>query len=56
LFWKIHEDGELIAALTAEILWDWMYVDELWVNENFRSQGLGNRLMQEAETYAITQN
>lgn len=53
--WTVYDEQNLIGVLTAEILWDWMYIDELWINENFRGQGFGKTLMQQAEDYAISQ-
>ena len=46
------ETGNLCVVLTADTLWDWMYIDELWVDENSRGEGLGRQLMQLAETQA----
>ena len=48
----VDEDGELAAVLTAEIVWDWVYVDELWVAAESRGSGLGRRLMRLAEEFA----
>ena len=31
LKWLAHEDEVLVGALTADLLWDWLYIDELWV-------------------------
>ncbi len=53
--WLAYEDnGNLIGALTADLLWDWIYVDELWVHDGQRGQGLGRELMQQAEEYALS--
>lgn len=46
------DDGATIGALTAEILWDWVYIDELWVSPAHRGEGLGRRLMNLAEAFA----
>ncbi len=43
------ERGDLGAVLTADILWDWIYVDELWVAEELRGEGVGRELMRRAE-------
>lgn len=52
--WTVRDDnGELIAALTADLLWDWMYIDELWVDDRCRGTGMGSKLMHHAEQYAI---
>jgi ribosomal protein S18 acetylase RimI-like enzyme len=51
--WLAHDNGtNLIGALTASLLWDWIYIDELWVHDNYRDQGLGKKLMMKAEDYA----
>jgi len=52
--WRLTDDnGELIGVLTAKLLWDWLYIDELWVSESSRASGLGKTLMQKAEQHAI---
>lgn len=48
------EDGDLRAVLTADVLWDWVYVDELWVSRDLRGQGIGRELMRLAEEFAKT--
>lgn len=53
--WLLREDDDIAGVLTADILWDWMYIDELWVAEALRGQGLGERLMREAEGYAAAE-
>lgn len=51
--WTVqNEQGQLVAALTAHLLWDWLYIDELWVDESYRGTGMGKRLMDRAESYA----
>ncbi len=55
--WSVfNDDDQLVAALTANTLWDWLYIDELWVDETCRGTGLGKQLMAKAEEYAISQN
>ena len=48
----VDERDALRAALTAEIVWDWIYIDELWVSPELRGAGLGRRLMFLAEELA----
>ncbi|ASJ41083.1 GNAT family N-acetyltransferase [Vibrio vulnificus] len=51
--WTVEDEhGNLIAALTANLLWDWLYIDELWVDEACRGSGMGKKLMAQAEEYA----
>lgn len=51
-----EEQSTLIGVLTAEALWDWLYIDELWIGPEMRGAGLGTRLMGEAEKYAASAN
>ncbi|MEM9659810.1 MAG: GNAT family N-acetyltransferase [Planctomycetota bacterium] len=48
----IRQNGNVIAGLKSVAGWDWMYVQILWVHTDFRRQGLGGRLLQEAEQTA----
>ena len=50
------ERQDVRAVLTADILWDWIYVDELWISPEYRGQGLGRQLMQLAEELARSQD
>ncbi|EGU44319.1 histone acetyltransferase HPA2 [Vibrio ichthyoenteri ATCC 700023] len=55
--WTVQDDeGNLIAALTADVLWEWLYIDELWVDESCRGTGMGKQLMAQAEAYARAQH
>jgi GNAT superfamily N-acetyltransferase len=45
---------ELLGALTADLLWDWIYIDELWTAEGQRGKGLGKRLMELVEDFATS--
>lgn len=56
LNWTVQDgEGNLIAALTASLLWEWLYIDELWVDESCRGTGMGKQLMAQAEAYAKEQ-
>lgn len=44
---------ECIAGLYAYLSLGMFYIDLLWVDEFFRNQGLGTRLLNEAEAYAL---
>ncbi|QHT64105.1 GNAT family N-acetyltransferase [Paenibacillus lycopersici] len=47
-----NEAGEIIAGLNSAVCWNWMEVDILWVADTHRGQGLGKRLLEEAERIA----
>jgi hypothetical protein len=42
LVWCAHDkDGTLVGATTADQLWDWIYIDELWVEDSCRGARRG---------------
>ncbi|MGF7172841.1 GNAT family N-acetyltransferase [Azospirillum doebereinerae] len=45
-------EGTLLGGLTGYTLWEWLYVDHLWVGEGGRRGGLGSRLLDAAEAEA----
>ena len=47
------DSGRLIGGLTAEIFWNTLYIDVLWVDAEYRGQGYGTLLLQEAEREAL---
>ena len=54
--WLAFDERKNIqAVLAADILWDWIYIDELWVSPESRGTGLGRKLMRLAEEFAIAQ-
>ena len=51
--WLANDDSNsLRGVLTADRLWDWLYVDELWVCDSLRGAGIGRQLMELAEDFA----
>ena len=46
---EYDSEGTLIAGLLGGTYWGWMYVDILWVHEDHRKQGIGTKLLAEAE-------
>ena len=56
-FRKVHlflrdESGVVRGGLLGKELWDWLYVEILWVHESLRKRGLGSRLLRQAELEA----
>lgn len=47
-----NDNGDIIAGLNSAVCWNWMEIDILWVEENNRKNGLGERLLAEAEKIA----
>lgn len=49
---KIEANGTLIAGLVGYTNWEWLYIQTLAVDANYRQQGLGKKLVLEAERIA----
>lgn len=47
--------GAMIGGLYGMIMWSWLMIDGLWVDEAYRSKGLGSRLLAAAESHAVDQ-
>lgn len=47
------KNGQLIAGASGFTQWGWMYIQILWVESQFRGQGLGQQLLEEAEKLAV---
>ncbi|WP_274654625.1 GNAT family N-acetyltransferase [Paenibacillus humicola] len=41
-----------VGGLTAEVYWNWLEVNYLWVHEDDRGEGLGSTLLEKAEGIA----
>lgn len=51
--WLAFEEKSLIGAVKTAVLWDWLYVDELWVDAAYRGRRVGTKLMQKTEEHVI---
>lgn len=50
----LHDSaGQLVGGLIASVYWGWLDIDELWIGERWRGQGLGRTLMKTVEKVAI---
>ncbi|MFL0248040.1 GNAT family N-acetyltransferase [Candidatus Clostridium stratigraminis] len=52
---RVIEDtnGEIIAGILSKIYcWNCLYIDSLWVKEEYRKDGLGTKLIREIEKIA----
>src|SRR5512146_2292691 len=46
-------DGSIMGGLLGDTYWGWLYISILWIHEDFRRQGYGDRLLAMAEAEAI---
>lgn len=51
--YAVADDGELAGGLVGYAWGRWLHVDLLWVDERHRGEGLGSRLMTQAEETAV---
>lgn len=49
---SLKRGAELLGAICGSVYWDGLEIDILWVDPRYRRQGLGRRLVGEAEDYA----
>ncbi len=53
----VNDEGEIIAGCLAKMYcWNVIYVDILWIDEAYRKQGLGSKLLKEIERIAVEEN
>jgi GNAT superfamily N-acetyltransferase len=38
-------DQEIVGGVIAEVYWDWLYIDLLWVKDELRGRGYGHHLL-----------
>lgn len=50
------EKGNLLAGLIVETFRNWLEIEYLFVKEELRGQGIGSKLLQQAETEAKNRN
>lgn len=47
------DKGEIVGGITGEMFWHHLHIDILWVDENFRENGYGSKLVKKLEDFAI---
>ena len=49
---SLEDEGRFIGGICGSVYWDGLEIDTLWVDDRYRGQGHGRRLVIEAETFA----
>jgi ribosomal protein S18 acetylase RimI-like enzyme len=49
---EYNDNNEIIGGLLGGTYWGWLYIRILWVDEKYRHQGIGKKLLAEAEQEA----
>ncbi len=53
----VDKDNNIMAGCIAKMYcWNVLYIDILWVDEVYRKQGLGSKLLKEIERIALEEN
>ncbi|TWT00130.1 GNAT family N-acetyltransferase [Planomicrobium sp. CPCC 101079] len=47
------EDGNILGGITGTIFWYHLHIDFLWVDEDLRGEGYGEKLLQSIEKFAV---
>ena len=47
------ENNRLGAGLSGVLSWQWLFVEALWVSDDWRSRGIGRALLAQAEVHAV---
>ena len=47
------QNQQIVGGLFGEVGWGWLHIDILWVDNSYRKQGLGSKLLKQAETESL---
>lgn len=50
------ENGKVTGGVLASCMWEWLYINVIWVSEHLRGQGYGSYLLQAAEKEGLKRN
>jgi len=48
------QEGSIIGGIHGELYWEWLHIDTLWVDEQYREQGIGSDLLKQIEASAVS--
>lgn len=48
----VYENDKFIGGAIGTIQWDWYFLEEFWIDENYRGNGIGTKIINEIEKCA----
>lgn len=52
----IYDENKLVGGSSGYIAWQWYFLDEFWIDEKYRKKGIGTKIINTVENYAIKNN
>lgn len=49
---SVYDNEKLVGGAIGSIKFGWYFLDELWIDENYRKNGIGTMLIKKIEEYA----
>lgn len=46
-----NDEGKMVGGIVANATWGILHINQLWVDEDFRNQGYGGKLLELAEAF-----
>jgi GNAT superfamily N-acetyltransferase len=47
------KDNAIVGGLCGRTTWGWLFIEDFWLSDDLRGQGLGSEVLKKAETEAI---
>ena len=54
LCFVLREEDVVVGGVIGATYWDWLYINLMWIREDLRGKGYGQRLLAQAEEEART--
>lgn len=48
-----RDNGKIIGGITGNLFWNYLYIDMMWIQDEYRGKDLGRKLIEEVEALAI---
>lgn len=46
-------NSQVVGGVYAWLLWGWLYIDDIWLENSYRGKGIGSKLLLAAELFAM---